>query len=148
MGELTMITALKVFKYAFSGLRAHLGEILKSLPDLPVDPKTRAFIAQLLGYIIQVSGDAKAEDLEEELRSFESELSKEVLMTIEEQLIERGTIRDKKQVLLRLVEKKFGPLDDDTKQEILDTNDRDKLDSAIDLILDADSVEEVLSPLK
>ena len=49
---------------------------------------------------------------------------------------------------VRLVEKKFGPLDDDTKQQILENKDRDKLDRAIDLILDADSIEEVLSPLK
>jgi hypothetical protein len=77
-------------------------------------------------------------------------------MTIEEQLLERGkvvgklegTIQEKQQVLIRLVEKKFGPLDDDSKQHILENKDRDKLDSAIDLILNGDSIEEVLSPLK
>jgi hypothetical protein len=77
-------------------------------------------------------------------------------MTIEEQLIERGkvagklegTILDKQQILLRLVEKKFGHLDRDNKQTILENEDSEKLDSAIDLILDADSIEEVLSPLK
>ena len=69
-------------------------------------------------------------------------------MTIEEQILERGTIRDKQQVLIRLLEKKFGHLANDSKQDILHNKDRDKLDSAIDLILDADSVAQMLSPLK
>ena len=69
-------------------------------------------------------------------------------MTIEEQLLERGTIKEKQQVLIRLLQKKFGPLGDDDKQRILDNRDREKLDGAIDLILDADSVAQVLSPLK
>jgi hypothetical protein len=50
-------------------------------------------------------------------------------------------------MLLRLVTKKFGPLGEDDKRRILDHEDRDKLDSAIDLILDAASIEEVLRPL-
>jgi hypothetical protein len=148
IGGLTVKTALKAFKYALKGLRPHLGEIIKSLPNLPVDPKTRAFISRLLEYIIQVGGDARAEDLKEELGSIESELSREVLMTIEEQILERGTIQSKQQVLIRLLEKKFGPLDDDSKQCVLDNRDGEKLDSAIDLILDADSVQGVLSPLR
>jgi len=69
-------------------------------------------------------------------------------MTIEEQLLERGTIKEKQQVLIRLLQKKFGPLGDDDKQRILDNRDREKLDGAIDLILDADSAAQVLSPLK
>ena len=69
-------------------------------------------------------------------------------MTIAEQLLERGAIRGKQQVLIRLLEKKFGHLDNDNKQDILQNQDRDKLDSAIDLILDADSVAEVLRPLR
>jgi len=90
----------------------------------------------------------KAEDLEEHIQSIEYDVSREVLMTIEEQLIERFTIQDKQQILIRLLEKKFGPLGDDDKQHVLDNRDRDKLDSAIDLILDADSAAEVLGPLK
>jgi len=86
--------------------------------------------------------------VEEELRSVESDISREVFVTLEEQIMERGTIRDKQHVLLRLVEKKFGTLDDDNRQRVLDNRDKDKLDNAIDLILDADSVDEVLSPLK
>jgi predicted transposase/invertase (TIGR01784 family) len=148
LGGLTVKTALKTFKYALKGLRPHLGEIIKSLPNLPVDPKTRAFISRLLEYIIQVGSDAPTEALKEELESVATDVSREVLMTIEELLLERGTIQDKQQVLLRLLEKKFGPLDDDEKQLVLDSTDGEKLDSAIDLILDADSISGVLSPLK
>jgi predicted transposase/invertase (TIGR01784 family) len=148
LGGLTVKTALKAFKYALKGLRPHLGDILKSIPNLPVDSKTRTFISRLLEYIIQVSGEARVEDLEEQIRSVESDVSREVLMTIEEQLLERGTIKEKQQVLIRLLQKKFGSLGDDDKQRILDNRDREKLDGAIDLILDADSVAQVLSPLK
>ena len=77
-------------------------------------------------------------------------------MTIEEQLLERGkvagkiegTIHGKQQILIRLLEKKFSPLGDDDKQHVLDNTDGEKLDSAIDLILDADSIAQVLSALK
>jgi len=156
LGGLAVKTALKAFIYALAGLRPHLGEILNSLAHLPVDPKTRTFISRLLEYIIQVGGDAKAEDLEEQLRSVESELSREVFMTIEEQILERGkvagkiegAIQDKQQVLIRLLQRKFGSLDDENKQQILNNMNEDKLDSAIDLILDAESADEVLGPLK
>jgi len=77
-------------------------------------------------------------------------------MTLEEQILERGkiagkiegTIQEKQQVLIRLLEKKFGTLDDDNKQLVLENRDKEQLDRAIDLILDADSVGEVLSPLR
>ena len=85
--------------------------------------------------------------LEKEFQSVDSDISREVFMTLEEQIIERGTIREKKQVLFRLLERKFGPLDEKNKQKVLNNSDKDKLDGAIDLILDADSIEEVLSPL-
>ena len=104
---------------------------------------------------MNVGGDVTPEDLEEELQSVDSEISGEVLMTIAEQLMERGkvqgklegTILDKQQILLRLLGKKFGTLDDDAKKSILGNKDRDKLDRAIDMILDARSAEEVLKPL-
>jgi predicted transposase/invertase (TIGR01784 family) len=146
-GGIMFKIALKVIKYALKGLRPHLGEILESLSSLPIDPSSKAFLSRLFEYILNVGGDAKAEDLEAELQSVESEIPGEVLMTIAEQLIERGTIQGKQQILLRLLEKKFRPLDDDDRRSILDNKDRDKLDRAIDLILDARSVEEVLKPL-
>jgi predicted transposase/invertase (TIGR01784 family) len=155
-GGIAFQVALRAFKHAGKQLRSHLGEMLTSISKLPADATTKAFLSRLFEYILKVSGDFAVAVLEEEIRSVESDISREVFMTLEEQLIERGkvagklegTIQEKQQVLLRLVEKKFGPLDRDNKQTILDNEDRDKLDNAIDLILDADSIEEVLSPLR
>jgi predicted transposase/invertase (TIGR01784 family) len=147
-GGIAFQVALSAFKHAGRELRSHIDEMLMSVSKLPTDAKTKAFLSRLFEYILKVGGDFNVAVVEEELQSVESDISKEVFMTLEEQIMERGTIRDKQQVLIRLLEKKFGPLDDDDKQNILDNKDRDKLDSAIDLILDADSVTEVLSPLR
>jgi predicted transposase/invertase (TIGR01784 family) len=155
-GGIAFQVALRAFKHAGKGLRSHLGEMVMSVSKLPDDAQTKAFLSRLFEYILKVGGDFDVAVVEEELQSVESHISREVFMTLEEQILERGkvegklegTIRDKQQVLIRLLEKKFGPLDDDNKQNILDNKDRDKLDSAIDLILDADSVTEVLSPLR
>jgi hypothetical protein len=101
---------------------------------------------------MKVGGDTATEELEAELHAIESDLPREVLMTIEEQLLEKGklegTIREKQQILIRLLEKKFGPLGDDDEYRVLGHEDPANLDSAIDLILEADSINEVLRPLK
>ena len=154
-GGIAFQVALRAFKHAGKELQSHLGEMLTSVSKLPDDAKTKAFLSRLFEYILKVGGDFDVAVVEEELQSVESPISKEVFMTLEEQILERGkvegklegTIREKQQVLIRLLEKKFGPLDDDNKQNILDNKDRDKLDGAIDLILDAESVTEVMSPL-
>ena len=147
-GGIVFQITLWAFKHASKELRSHLGEMLVSVSKLPTDAKTKAFLSRLFEYILKVGGDFDVSVVEEELQSVESDISREVFMTLEEQILERGTIRDKQQVLLRLLEKKFGPLDHDTKQSILNTKDGEKLDSAIDLILDADSIDEVLRPLR
>jgi predicted transposase/invertase (TIGR01784 family) len=152
--------ALRAFKHTGKELRSHLREMVVSISQLPVDSKTKAFLSRLFEYILKVGGDFEVTTVEEELRSVGSDISREVLMTLEEQILERGkvagkiegtiqgAIQDKQQVLIRLIHKKFGPLDNDNKQRVLDSRDKEKLDSAIDLILDADSVDEVLSPLQ
>ena len=147
-GGIAFQVALRAFKHAGRELRSHLDEMLMSVSKLPTDAKTKAFLSRLFEYILKVGGDFNVAVVEEELQSVESDVSREGFMTLEEQIMERGTIRDKQQILLRLLEKKFGPLDDDNKQNILDNTNREKLDSAIDLILDAESIMEVLSPLR
>ena len=151
-GNMMFQLALKAFKHAVKGLRPHIGELLKSISTLPIDARSRAFLSKLFEYILKVGGDFEVQTLEKELQSVESTFPREVYMTIEEQILERGklagTIQEKQQILIRLLEKKFGPLDDDNKQCVLDNKDREKLDSAIDLILDADTATEVLSPLR
>jgi predicted transposase/invertase (TIGR01784 family) len=146
-GSIMFQVALKAFKYAAKGLRPHLQEILKSISDLPIDSKTRTFLSRLIVYIITVGGDLDVETLKKDLQSVESELSREVFMTIEEQILERGKVAEKQQVLLRLLERKFGPLNENSKRLVAENTNPEKLDTALDLILDADSIAEVLKPL-
>ncbi len=84
-------------------------------------------------------------------------------MTLAERLIERGElegelqgkregelegeIREKQHILLRLLEKKFGGLDRAEKDKVMHVRDGDRLDLAIDRLLDAKSIDDVLQPL-
>ena len=48
---------------------------------------------------------------------------------------------------MRLLEKKFGPVDDAVERKIHNCRDLDRLDQAIDLVLDSDSSDRVLQLL-
>jgi predicted transposase YdaD len=109
--------------------------------------------------------------LEKEIRIIGSEELWEVYTTITEEIREKGKIegeakgkregkiegirigklegeiKAKQYVLLRLLDKKFDSVDEVEKEKIINVRDRDKLGRAIDLILDAKSIEEVLRPL-
>ena len=117
----------------------------------------RAFLSVLFRYIIYVNRDIEEEDIEEELRSRGSREMREAYMkmTIAESLREKGKLEgkiegellDKQHVLLRLLEKKFGSIDETEKEKVINVRNRDRLDRAIDRLLDANSIEEVLQPL-
>ena len=88
-------------------------------------------------------------------------------MTIAEQLIEEGKIKgkiegrtegiregklqgeilDKQNVLRRLLEKKFGAAVESNVARVMRAQEPGKLDRAIDSLLDADSIDEVLKHL-
>jgi flagellar biosynthesis/type III secretory pathway protein FliH len=105
--------------------------------------------------------------VEEEIEKVGNEETREVYMTIAEQLraegieigkqegkIEgkqegklEGQILDKQQVLARLLEKKFGPLDDTVKAKIRSCQDRERLDEAIDLFADGETLEQIIKRL-
>ena len=158
--------ALKAFKYGAGNLGLHFGEILRSLLDLPDNEERKAFISVLFGYIISVGSETTEKDIYEDLRSKDLREVREVYMTIAERLRERGMVEgkrrgklegihegklegeilDKQHVLLRLLEKKFGSIDETEKEKVMNTRDRDRLDRAIDRLLDANSIEEVLQP--
>ena len=57
-----------------------------------------------------------------------------------------GEIKDKQQILIRLLANKFS-LEEAYRKRMLQTRDKERLDQAIDLLLDAASAEEVLEPL-
>ncbi len=154
-GSIIYQAALKALKHGAISISPHLGEMLQSLLTLPFDEQLRAFLSVLFEYILKISKDTKEEDIEEELRSIGSKDAREVYMTIAERLIERGKLEgklegeilDKQDVLLRLLEKKFGSIDRAAKGKIMNIWDRDRLDRAIDRLLDAKSIDEVLQLL-
>ena len=155
--------ALKAFKYGAGNVSPHLDEMLQSLLDLPDNERRKAFISVLCGYIISVGSETTEKDIEKELRSKGFREVREVYMTIAERLRERGMVEGKRKgklegklegeilgqqhMLLRLLEKKFGGIDETEKEKVMNTRDRDRLDRAIDRLLDAKSIDEVLQPL-
>ena len=104
-----------------------------------------------------------------------SKQAREAYMTLEEKLLERGRgegklegkregklegkregklegrlegeTLSKQNVLLRLLEKRFGPVSEADKRKVKQCLDRGKLDEAIDLLLKAESADEVLQSL-
>ena len=158
-GAVLFHTAIKIAKYARTRLRPHLGEILRAVSSPPMDERTKSFLKMFLRYILQVGRDTPRRLVDEEIKKVNDENMREVYMTAAEELraegIEigkregnlEGQIREKKQVLIRLLEKKFGPLNAAVKQKIRHCQDRDRLDKAIDLFVGSDSVEEILEPL-
>lgn len=163
-GSIIYQAALKAFKHGAIGLSPYLGEMLQSLSTLPFDEQLRAFLCVLFEYILAVSKDTTEESIEEELLSIDSKDARGAYMTIAEKLIERGKaegklegraegkaegeILDKQNILLRLLDKKFGGIDEAEKKRVMNIRERDRLDRAIDLILDPKSIDEVLHALE
>ncbi|MBA7658131.1 hypothetical protein ES703_66079 [subsurface metagenome] len=153
-GHVTYQAALKTMKHVVRNLKPYLREILADLSGLPFDEETRSFLSVLFRYILQEGKGTETEDLERELKASNFKKAGEVYMTIAEKLEEEGIkkgkiegeIQEKQQVLLRLLEKKFG-LKDVEKEKILNTRDRIELDRAIDLLLDAKTTADVLKLL-
>jgi len=151
--------AQKIAKYARTQLRSHLGDSLRAVSSHPKDERYRYFLKVFLRYILQVGRDTPRSFVEEEIEKVNDENAREVYMTIAEQLREEGIeigkregniegqILEKQQVLTRLIEKKFGPLEASVKQKILSSQDRKRLDKAIDLLLESESVDQILQPL-
>jgi hypothetical protein len=69
------------------------------------------------------------------------------IMPVADIYIEEGRISGKKQVLMRLLSRKF-QLDPDDEQRILAQEDPDRLDRAIDAVLSAATKDEVLRELE
>ncbi len=64
-----------------------------------------------------------------------------------EQGLERGTLLDKKEILIKLISKKFG-ISEKERSFIMAVADRGKLDLALDEILFAESKDVLLAILK
>ncbi len=72
-------------------------------------------------------------------------------MTVAEQLMakgeRKGKLKDKQEVLLKQLAQKFGSISEADEKKIMETQDPDKLDQALSLILKSESIEEILRPL-
>ena len=61
--------------------------------------------------------------------------------------MEQGELVDKHNVLIRLADRKFS-ISEENKQFILSVLDPDKLDSALDEIITADTIDGIIAKLK
>jgi len=166
-GSVMVQMALKTLRYSLGNLRPYLVEILGSVSSLPMDEKHRAFLSQLLEYIIEGCKDIIKQDVEQAFLSIKSREAREVYMTLAERLIEEGKregkregrlegkregelegkLVEKQEVLLKLLTQKFGAVADADKRKITGTRDLNKLDQAIGLILKTETIAAVLRPL-
>ncbi|GAH13734.1 unnamed protein product, partial [marine sediment metagenome] len=149
-GHLIYVAAIKTLKYALRGLKPHLKEILKELGTLPIDERMRAFLSSFFKYILSAGRGVRSEDLGRAIDSAGFKESREVYMTIAEELKlegkREGEIANDQQTLIRLLDKKFG-LNSAARDKILKADNKKKLDRAIDLLFDAKPIDEVLKPL-
>lgn len=155
--------AMKIAKYARTQLPFHIGDILRAVSSYPEVERSRSFLKVFLEYILQVARETPRSFMEEEIEKVNDESTREVYMTIADQLraegIEigkregkqegniEGQILEKQHVLVRLLERKFGQLDAVVKQKIESCRDRKRLDEAIDLFVESESVDQIVQPL-
>ena len=67
-------------------------------------------------------------------------------MTYAQELLQTGQLTEKRSVLVRLLDRRFG-LTDDEREGILSCDDPDALDAALDDVIVADNKESVLARL-
>ena len=138
---------LKTLKYSRRNLRAYLVEILRSVVVERMDEKHRAFLASLFGYILAVDTDIDEQDVDRAFRFAGSHEAREAYMTLAEQLIAKGMIKEKQEILLKQLAQIFDAVSEADKKKIEETEDPDKLDQCLVLILKSESIEEILKPL-
>jgi len=68
-------------------------------------------------------------------------------MTVAEQLMARGRLKAKQEGLRKQLAQKFSAISEADERRIKETQDPDKLDRALSLILKSESIEEILLPL-
>ena len=148
--------SVRTFKYAFKRMRPYLGAILYHASAFPFDEEKRSFLEGLLKYILQVGQDIEPRHVEEELGKGGRAQAGEVYMTIAEQLRAEGKaegkaegqILAKQQDIKHLLEKKFGFVDEATRQRIAGCKEIGKLEQAIVQVLDAESIDQILEILE
>lgn len=128
-------------------LRESILQVRDTLPD---DDRSRTFLNAILEYAFRVSPEL-IETLIESVRETAYRPAEDVMMTAAQQLTQRGAIKgrieDKQAVLTRLVDRKFGITD--VEQGLIgSTADIDKLDAALDALVDGQDKQSILNLLK
>jgi hypothetical protein len=85
--------------------------------------------------------------VDQAIQSIGSREVREAYMTVAEQLIAKGELKKMQEVLIQFLTQKFGTVSEADEIRITSTQDPDKLDQALSLILKSESIEEILRPL-
>ena len=132
-----------------------IGQVRDALPH---EDQIRELLTAILAYAAQVSPE-QCEAMSEAVRTSNYRPAEEAMMTIAEQWKAEGwqkgrvegetagKIEDKQFVLTRLLDRKFGLLDDE-RALITATTDPDKLDAALDAIIDFPDKDSILALLR
>jgi hypothetical protein len=139
--------AMTLFKYSFRGLEDHVSEILRIIAGSPLDRRTKDFLSAIFRYILIAGRKGNRDRIDKAVEEFKMKEVQESYMTMADELMEEGKIEEKQQVLVRLLRKKFGLLEEE-RVRISAVHDPDILDSALDEIITAERKEEVLRLLQ
>ena len=141
--------ALAALKHAFSPEPKDLKAALEPLRRLDA---TTDFLLGLLRYVVQTSPPAAEGDI---IKVITRPRNRELVMTLVDKWLNEGrtqgrtegTLNDRREVLIRQPAKKFG-LNDEERRLIEGCEDLDRLASALDEILFAETKRQVLAKLR
>lgn len=154
-GSIQTVTGLLFLKYIKQRITARIGrtllEVMRRAAD---DPQASELAAICYQVYVQVKERREMELLQTLARAKRYAVVREDVMTYAEELLregleqglEQGELRDKQQVLVRQVIKRFG-LSDAERERIESCEDRDALDAALDEFAVAQAKEAVLAKL-
>jgi hypothetical protein len=133
--------ALAALKQAFSHKQADRHAASEPLRRLDA---TSDFHLGLIVYLLETSPQKTGDDI---LKDITRPRNRELVMTIAESLRNEGALKQSREVLVRLITKKFG-LTDEERALIDNADDLDRLAGALDEILFAQTKEQVLAKLR
>ena len=107
-------------------------------------PAVTDYFRGLVTYLLEISTPEVEGAI---LKAVGTPAAREVIVTIADKLRNEGTLADRREVLIRLIEKKFG-LTEEERSLIGTIDDLDRLAAALDEILFADSKQQVLEELR
>ena len=138
-----LIISLFLFKYIFKPdlLLTYLKKFLKLGKLYYREEEGLSFIESVFRYIFNAANIEHEKVINKAAQISDSMEDK--AMTTADKLRKEGELLKEQQVLIRLVNKKFG-LTEEEKEAIHSCNEPEKLDSALDTILTAETKEEVL----